>query len=437
VVIGGLISATLLTLLILPVLYSFTWKRPASAGKIIAGLALLILVCKPLQAQQILNFDQAYSLGLKNSYEGKAFFHESGAAGMLARSGSAWTKTSIQTQSGQYNSQLQDQNYSISQNFPLPAVFKNQKRFNQTQYRSAKLDELQFKADFWLAMRIEFENLHHSRKMQQLLSGMDSLSAKEVEMAELRLRAGETGKLELALARRQEAELRLRKFQTETDEKAAVQQISLLVRDSLAALFEVNPWNLSLISGARFSDSSLSIKKALALAEAESARLALEKSTRLPEFMVGYFNQSLNGIPIDGRQAGNRDRFQGLNLGIQVPLLPASARNRVEAAGERVKAAGARVMAEKNKGDRIVQELDFRINSEKSRLEMLEGNSLNAVREVYDAAMEQWKAGNAGFQEVLIQRKSLLQLQEEILLVQHKVSLLGIELYYLTNEKWN
>jgi cobalt-zinc-cadmium resistance protein CzcA len=437
VVIGGLVSATLLTLLILPVLYSFTWKKPASAGKIIAGAGLLLLLFRPVQAQQVMNFEQAYNLGLKNSYEGKAIFHESAAAGMLARSGYSWSKTSIQTQNGQYNSQLQDQNYSISQNFQLPAVFRNQKRFNQSQYQSAKLDEIQFKADFWLALRTEFENLHHSRKLKQLLSGFDSLVVSEVEMAEMRLKAGETAKLELALARRQEAELSLRKFQAETEEKAAVQQISLLVRDSLSARFEADAWGRNALSGARFSDSSLPIKKARALEEADAARLAMEKSTRLPEFMLGYFNQSLNGIPIDGRLAGNRDRFQGLNFGIQVPLLPASARNRIEAAGERVKAAGARVKAEKNKGDRMVRELEFRIESEKARLEMLEGNSLRAVREVYDAAMEQWKAGNAGFQEVLIQRKALLQLQDEILLIQHRVSLAGIELFYLTNEKWN
>jgi cobalt-zinc-cadmium resistance protein CzcA len=395
------------------------------------------LAASPITAQQKLDFKSAYDLGLKNSFDGRAFQLETEASGILARSGNTFSKIAIQSQAGQYNSQLQDQSFSISQNFQLPSVYKNQKKFNQTQFQMARLDELQFRADFWFQLRTEFEKLHHSQNMGKLLSGLDSLAAREMEMAEQRMKAGETGKMELALAKRQMAELKLRIHQAEMDGKAAVQQIALLIRDSLGARFQSDEWKDNPPSATTFPESSLRIMKARANAETEGIRLSLEKSNRLPEFMLGYFNQSLNGIPIDGRLAGSRDRFQGLNIGVQVPLLPSSAGNRVEAARQRMKAAENRVLAEKTDGLRRLKELEFEINSAKGRLELLEGSSLKAAQEVLDAAREQWKAGNASFQEVLLQRKSLLQMQEEVLLIRHKISLLGIQLFYLTNEKWN
>ena len=61
-----------------------------------------------------------------------------------------------------------------------------------------------------------------------------------------------------------------------------------------------------------------------------------EKSKLSPDLTLGYFNQSLAGAyEVDGQlqQFGRRDRFQGLEAGIALPLWFGAQASRIQAAG--------------------------------------------------------------------------------------------------------
>jgi len=60
----------------------------------------------------------------------------------------------------------------------------------------------------------------------------------------------------------------------------------------------------------------------------------LQKSKRLPDFLVGYFNQSFRGIMnVDGtdQKFSAGDRFHGFQLGISIPLLPSDYKAKINA----------------------------------------------------------------------------------------------------------
>jgi outer membrane protein TolC len=84
-----------------------------------------------------------------------------------------------------------------------------------------------------------------------------------------------------------------------------------------------------------------------------------------------------------------------------------------------------------------ILELQTTQKAEKARLEFLQNTSLPAAAEVYEAARQQWKSGNAPMQDLLQHRKALMQISEEILLARHRLSLSGIRLHHLTSGKWN
>ena len=437
VVIGGLVSATLLTLLILPVLYSFIWKKPKAHGTAMAALCLFFLCHLPAKAQQPLNFAKAYQLGLKNHPGARAIQLQQKAAEILAMAPTPYPKASIFLQTGQYNSQLQDQNFSFSQGIPHPSEGKSLRRYHQSLEKEAQLEVLQFEADYGLALRQDFERLYYFSQLIQLLKSLDSLSEQEVQMAQQRFGSGETGKMESLLARRQQAEIRYRLVVEEAGEAAVRKRIAALILDSLSSVFLPEPWTDATTLEKGMTDSSLAVLKAEAGLRTEQAGLQLEKSTRLPEFSVGYFNQSLSGIPLGNRSADKYDRFQGLNLGVQLPLLPYTSRGGIKAAKTRVLAAQADRQAARLEQNSLLQELQTSLEAEIVKLEFLEKNSLPAAQEVYDAARTQWLSGNSSLQELLLQRKALLQIREEILACLHRQAGNRIKIHHLNSGKWN
>jgi cobalt-zinc-cadmium resistance protein CzcA len=197
--------------------------------------------------------------------------------------------------------------------------------------------------------------------------------------------------------------------------------------------YTTGEWNGILPTAA---DSSLNMKKAGSSFRNELALLDLEKAGRLPEFSIGYFNQSLRGIPLPGRVAAYSDRFQVLNLGIQLPVFPSAFRARIKSAETRVLATRSSLEAVRMEDAVMLQELNTALKMETARLEFLSAQSLAAASEVYEASLSQWKAGNGSIQEVMLNRKALLQVREEMLQVSHYVALYGIRIQHLTSGKW-
>jgi cobalt-zinc-cadmium resistance protein CzcA len=434
VVIGGLFTATFLTLLVLPVLYSFSWKKRRHALTLAVVLLPAFWFCSDGMAQQRNpDFQEAYRMGLKNHPGARAMALYRKSADLLAGAASPIPKTAFSLQAGQYNSQLLDQNFGINQNLPHPALQRSLRKFQQVKAESAAVDVLVFEADFGLALRTEFERLFHARKMLQLLRGMDSLASAEAEMAKQKFLSGETGKMETALANRQLAEARYRLLSRELEEKAIRKRIASLILDSAMNDYTTGEWNGILPTAA---DSSLNMKKAGSAFRNELALLDLEKAGRLPEFSIGYFNQSLRGIPLPGRVAAYSDRFQVLNLGIQLPIFPSAFRARIKSAETRVLATRSSLEAVRIEDAVMLQELNTALKMETARLEFLSAQSLAAASEVYEASLSQWKAGNGSMQEVMLNRKALLQVREEMLQVSHYVALYGIRIQHLTSGKW-
>lgn len=438
VVIGGLVSATLLTLLVLPVLYScFIWKKRKALGSAIAGILVWMICQFPAHAQQPLRFSDAYRLGLKNHPGAKALQLQQKAAEMLAKAPSPYPKAAFQMQAGQYNSQLQDQIFSLNQSIPNPAYNKSLRQYNQRKEGEAKLDVRIFEADYGLALRLDYEQLFYSARLMELLKGLDSIAMQEMEMASQRFQAGETGKMESLLAGRQLAEIRYRLVVEEAAEKAIRKRISSLILDSVQSGFLPEVWTDVPEKIGAEADSLLALQKAEALVRTEQAGLQLEKASRLPEFSLGYFNQSLRGIPLENRMADYSDRFQGLNLGIQIPLLPTASGARMKAAEARLLAAKAEKEAKRLEQFTQLQELQTSIAADQARMEFLERNSLPAAEEVYEATRIQWKVGSSTLQEMLIQRKSLLQIREEMLATRHQQAVSRIKIHHIKSGKWN
>ncbi|HEY5505730.1 MAG TPA: efflux RND transporter permease subunit, partial [Sedimentisphaerales bacterium] len=119
VVIGGLISATLLTLIILPVFYVLFSQRSFRLKRKVLTLLVLLLGITTAQAQQI-RCDQAIKMALDSNLTVRSSGLEVNLQRALKGASVDIGKTSVEGQYGQFNSATKDNGLTVSQSFAFP-----------------------------------------------------------------------------------------------------------------------------------------------------------------------------------------------------------------------------------------------------------------------------------------------------------------------------
>jgi cobalt-zinc-cadmium resistance protein CzcA len=335
VVIGGLITSTALTLIVLPCLY-YMLEQARSRKKAYTALPISILLFFVFphingQAQNqpilwpsvVLEYaDQSPGI-MSAKLQWQASKHLPGVAWDMG-------KTNVQLMQGQISSLYQDNNISITQTIPFPLV-------QLSQYNAAlqdtliaaqnqKIRQLQIYSMAFQA----YLRLMSSRAKQHIIDSLGRITALAAKAAELREKQGETSGLEYNGTALQLIENTMLRQKNQAEEASAYQvllailnQKSLLLPPAETALdsleFILRSWEskhsvqqIPMI----ISDSALWQKKKFE-ASAEKARF-------YPDIMLGYFNQSLRGIQnINGveRVFGSADRFTGFQIGISLPLI--------------------------------------------------------------------------------------------------------------------
>lgn len=337
VVIGGLITATLLTLLVLPVFYIFfTSPRLASRLKKRTSrmLFLIILfmgispVISPLFAQQTrkVSLDDAIRIALDSNLAVRSASYSVEAGRTLKGAAVDIPKTSIDGEYGQMNSYSDDNSITVSQSFEFPTVYINRYKLadaslksTQWKLRVSQLDiASQVKQLYWQYVYLEAK--------QNLLMFQDSLYDGMSRAAQLRVKTGETNKLEMITARSQSLEVKNQLYQVKSDMGILCKKLRMLLNSDFLPVPEQT--SLSRIPLSVISDSTpVSLNPSLGFIrqEVEVSRMKkkLERSQMLPDLKVGYFSQTIagtqdiNGIP---RIFGTDFRFSGIQAGISVPL---------------------------------------------------------------------------------------------------------------------
>ncbi|MEI6456638.1 MAG: CusA/CzcA family heavy metal efflux RND transporter [bacterium] len=339
VVIGGLISSTLLTLLVLPVLYmlfskkiNWRFKRvPASIIflLIIAGsmfLPRLAISQTPVQKVFSLKMaiDQALSL---NGYM-RSSLMEIENQKVLRQS--AWNidKTSVGFQYGQFNSNARDNEFTVTQTFEFPTTYINQDRLAKASIKNAEIKSNFTRNEIVGQVKATYYKLIYCSARLNLLKFQDSLYGNFLYAARMRFQKGETNLLEKVTAESQllavknlikqalaDIDIEECKLQTLLNEKSEIR-----IDDTvLAKLMLVVP------------DDSISLRSnpMIAYLEQQTRLFQIEKqvaSSKLaPDLMIGYFNQSNKDISGEGR-------FDGVQAGIGIPIFFASQKGKIESA---------------------------------------------------------------------------------------------------------
>lgn len=344
VVIGGLITATLLTLFVLPCLYilSEKLKGPGNMHKTIMVLLLLTGIPLLTRAQQALTLEGLIDLTLQQNKGLQAAGADINYYQQLKRTAGELPKTDIGLMYGQYNSYVKnDNNITVTQKLPFPSVFGARASLYDAKLKGSQLQQATSRHELVFQVRQLWYQLQYLYAYRELLQQQDSIYQRFVKAADLKFRTGETGLLEKTTATTRLAEIQHLSRQTLVEEDvllAALQGLSgstarlIVIKQPLATLPgepQADPGQLQHYPALQWQQQQIVILE---------KEKKLEANALLPDLSVGYFNQSLIATPLNSAgtvMATGGDRFQGWHAGISIPLWLGPSRARVKAAEQR------------------------------------------------------------------------------------------------------
>ena len=145
VVIGGLITATILTLIVLPVFYIFFSKvsfRTLFKRKVGITTLIVVLLCCfstiEAQATKIINLKQAIQQALDSNLTVRSSRYSVDVQKALKGASLDIPKMNIDGEYGQINSFSNDNSFSVSQSFAFPEVYVNQQKLASANIKSSE-----------------------------------------------------------------------------------------------------------------------------------------------------------------------------------------------------------------------------------------------------------------------------------------------------------
>ncbi len=343
VVIGGLITATFLTLFVLPLLYIiFNSKIPGKriglkpiVPVLIIGFLLSGQVFKAQSRQ--LSVEAAVDMALKNNLSLKAKDLSIRSAEALKGTANELPKLNAEAQLGQYNSPKFDQSFSISQSIPFPTLFKARKELVDENLKSRQIDKEITVNELVKQVRTYYYQIEYLQYNQSKLKYLDSLYQDFIRIATVRFKAGDVKKIEISTAETQKGEISLLLRQNEVYLQNAYRNLNTVLDTSEAFEIPLNksyrPLHAEMVLDSTSVVNNPTVKSFYQEMEIAEKNKNVEKSQALPEFSFGYTNQSLIGFHTGngGERFYNAgDRFSSVTLGVAIPLSSRAAKARIQ-----------------------------------------------------------------------------------------------------------
>jgi heavy metal efflux system protein len=449
VVIGGLISATFLTLVILPVFYIiFSSRRFNISLKMKTLKTLLVLLSlfagssflNNLSAQQPRRISQqeAVKLALANnlSIRSSEYLLEE----KQALKGASWDipKTAFDGQYGKFNSYSKDNSFTLSQSLAFPSVYSNQHKLAVAGIKSSDWELKSSQLEIATRVKQTYWQLAYLIEKQKLLVYQDSLFSGFLRAAGLRAKAGETNRLEMITARSQSLEVKDKLQQISSD----VGMYARKLQNLLNATEYYYPADTSLKrkylillpdSTAIAANPSLGlVRQQVDIAGFEKK---LEQSRSLPDFSIGYFSQTMQGVQeINSmpRSFGPGDRFTGIQGSISLPLWYKPFAAKIKAAGIRQNIARTNAEAYSKTLASDFRSLLDEYNKYNKSVDFYEQQAVPEAGYIIEQSGRSYKAGALDYLDYVLNLNRALTIRQNYLDALNSFNQTIIDIEYLT-----
>ncbi|NCI45978.1 CusA/CzcA family heavy metal efflux RND transporter [Sediminibacterium soli] len=443
VVIGGLITATFLTLVVLPILYRWIeTRRRKSSRKTITTLLLFLFVLTAgiSRAQQAVPLDsmlrqaERQNLGLQGARKQSEYWKQ------LQEGVFDPPKMQMGAEYGNINSAVNDTRFLVSQSFQLPAVYNRQRVLYQAEETTQRQLAGWRKAELFRETKKLFYQLVELQERKKLLQELDSIYTETGKAASLRFSSGETNFLEKTNSEAQVLQLQVQSAQLDADILLTQRKLQWLLQTDRLLL----PSYTSLKkTGEVMIDTSVSAPHPLvqyqqSLERTAAAQTNMEKAKRMPELGLGYSNQSITGYQSpDGltqKYYGSGNRFHVFSFSVALPVFQSAAKARIRAGAvqESVARINTKIAEEQLKNAKW--QLLAEWQKQHAVLKYYEQNGLRQAEQIIYNAGQNLRSGNLSYLEWTLLMNNAISIRINYLDAIKKYNESLIELEYL-NEK--
>lgn len=301
VVIGGLITATFLTLVILPILYYWLERwNDRKVGRIVnskgIGMSILLIlgtITSSIAQDQILTLDEAIQMAVSNHPKLKAASLDIKKNQSLQNLKYNLGNTDISYQGdGLFDTDFGQQvnQIGIVQNIPHPGVNKAQNKMQDAYaLQSVTQNEMSENEVEWNVKQLYFD-IQYKKEMEKLYSNLASTYQKYYDKAEVRVKAGAANPIEVLTIKSkwQEYQLLLRQVELEISNLEKQFQLLLNTSSSVGVEDKLNPVGHIIQESV---DNNLSLLQTQQNIAIQSAKVDVVQSALKPSFSVGYAAQ--------------------------------------------------------------------------------------------------------------------------------------------------
>ena len=349
VVIGGLISATALTLFVLPLLYDVFMHKNNQKRKALGKGAISLIVfafmfvgLQHSSAQSlVLTADEAIQMALEHNPAIQVQDKQLQAAQSLTHSAFDLPKMDVDFQFGQTNSFAHDNGLQVSQRIPFPTVFRAQKKRFKEEVEVRKWERANSINELTKQVRSYYFELEYLQHYTEVLSRLDQIYDDFVRVAALRYKTGDIGQLDVQTAETKKGEIALLLQQQNVLREQAYQNLKALlhVSDDFVLASQGKAYEPQLLSSS-IEQATLAEHPAVQQLYQEAKILessqGLARASALPDLTLGYNNVSLSGwYERNGQELyyGKGQRFSSFSVGLAIPLTYGATKAKVRALG--------------------------------------------------------------------------------------------------------
>ncbi|WP_323789573.1 CusA/CzcA family heavy metal efflux RND transporter [Psychroserpens sp.] len=391
VVIGGLVTATFLTLVVLPVLYAWFEEKKEfkMKNKTMASFVILLMTISVQAQNKPLNVTQVLELAIENNANLKAENLLLNQSKVLVGSAFSFDKTNVYYNYDENNLAINNKPlkvFGISQDFKFPTVYFAEKKLNQSKVRIQEANlNLQLQ-QLEQQVYANYYKLSYAENKAENYKYLDSLYQDFAIKAERRFELGETNYLEMITAKSKQKQLRTLYKQSLHEVKLANEQLkkvvqvdSISIETGLLRKLEVENLSINQNAGLSIFDATINYQK---------AHTKLEKQSLLPDLNAEYFQGSNSDL---------NETIKGYQFGIKIPILFGGQRSKIKASN-----IAQEVILEQRQNYQI--ELNAEYQSLLAKLQQYEeaiqyyetqGNSLS--QEIIKTANRTFKEGEIDF----------------------------------------
>ena len=320
VVIGGLFTATILTMIVLPILYKVFDSREFKKAKFkkhqSATYLILLVLSSSLAFSQNSNpeLDSLLSKAIQNNKGIKAAQLQVDKTKATIKTANTFDKTSIYYSYDQNNRAPNDvalRVFGAQQRFSFPTVYGAQKKVYTSEYEKEKANFYIQKNKLSLAVSKSYQHIVYFQHQEKLYQYLDSLYQNFSKASDRRFELGETNYLEKITAQAKFRQIRTKLSQIENDKKAQYEQLQSLLQTDEKIAIKSN----SITPLVTFTEE---MSKSFYTAYLESItknyknQINLQKQHWLPDINLEYFQGKNNGLS---------QSLHGFQVGLAIPIL--------------------------------------------------------------------------------------------------------------------